>query len=135
MRKTYLVALLALLCAGMIFAHLACATTGDNDIPRQSYRISHYCACVKCCGKRADGRFANNEKCLSSTSPTIACNWLKFGTLVRIDGVVYTVRDRGAKSIFGSFKKPILAFDIFCSRHRDALNKGVYYTKKVEVLK
>lgn len=106
----------------------------NNKVPRPEYKLTYYCACRKCCGKWSDGSFANGEKTSTCASPTIACNWLKFGTKVRIDGVIYTVRDRGAKSIFGTFKKPILAFDIYCSRHVDAINKGKYYTNNVEVM-
>ena len=134
MKKSHIVVILAL-CAGVSLLNLNSASAERNDIPRQKYKITFYCSCKKCCGKWSDGRFANNEKCLSSTSPTIACNWLKFGTKVKIDGIIYTVRDRGAKSIFGTFKKPILAFDIYCLSHEVARNKGVYYTNKVEVMK
>ena len=133
MKKSHVV-LLALLIAGTATTNLASAISEHNDIPRQTYRISHYCSCKVCCGKWADGRFANNEKITASTSPTIACNWLKFGTKVKIDGIIYTVRDRGAKSIFGSFSAPILAFDIYCKSHVGARNKGIYYTNNVEVL-
>ena len=135
MKKSYLWVLLALLMAGIASSSLSFANTAHNDIPRQTYRISHYCSCPKCCGKWSDGYFADGTKCLASTAPVIACNWLKKGTKVKINGIIYTVRDRGAKSIFGTFKKPILAFDIYCASHVDALNKGVYYTNKVEVMK
>ena len=107
------------------------ATSPGKDIPRQAYRISHYCSCSICCGKWSDGRFANNEKTASCTTPTIACNWLPFGTEVVIDGTTYIVRDRGAKKYFGTKIEPKYAFDIYCQEHNDAKNKGIYYTKNV----
>jgi len=110
-------------------------TSDSNDIPRPEYKLTYYCACVKCCGKWSDGYFANGSKTASCTTPTIACNWLPFGSLVKIDGVIYTVRDRGAKKYFGTVDTPILAFDIFCRSHVEARNKGVRYTKNVEVMK
>jgi len=94
------------------------------------FRISHYCACEKCCGK-SDGITASGKKV--QEGHTIACNWLKFGTKVKIGSKTYVVEDRGAKSIFGTIKNPKKAIDIYCASHREALNKGVYYAK-VEIL-
>ena len=109
------------------------ATPGEAQSPL--YKISHYCSCKICCQQYSDGRFANNEICEKVDTPTIACNWLKFGTKVKIDGIIYTVRDRGAKRYFGSFKSPKKAFDIYCRSHSEAKNKGVLYTNNVEVIK
>ena len=90
------------------------------------WRISHYCACEKCCGKWADGHFASGKKVYVGG---VACNWLKFGTKIEIDGKIYTVEDRGAKSIFGDNNNHIKAIDIYCDSHQEARNKGIYYSK------
>jgi len=122
--------------AGMVvFLALADASFAGTKVPAGEYKITFYCSGPCCCGKWADGYFANGEKVDSCATPTIACNWLKFGSRVRIGDTVYTVRDRGAKSIFGTFDAPKKAFDIYCSSHSEAKNKGVIYTNNVEVLK
>lgn len=114
-----------------ILVFLACqATYAEPGAPE--WRISHYCSCQKCCGKYSDGKFASNKPCYVGG---VACNWLPFGTKIKIDGKLYTVEDRGAKSIFGTKKNPKYAIDVYCASHVAALRNGVYYTKNVEVLK
>jgi len=90
------------------------------------WRISHYCACEKCCGK-SDGITASGKKV--QECHTVACNWLAFGTKVKIGNKVYIVEDRGAKSIFGSKSNHKKAIDIYCSSHKEALQKGIYYAE------
>lgn len=81
-----------------------------------SCRITFYCHCAKC-----NGRAGAN--CASGVQPTVnhtvATGSLPFGTRVLIDGVEYTVEDRGV----GDFQ-----FDIFVSSHEEALQRGLYYT-------
>ena len=89
------------------------------------WRISHYCACQKCCGK-SDGIMASGKKVYPGA---IACNWLPFGTKVVINDKTYIVEDRGAKSIFGSKNNHKKAIDIYCNSHKEALRKGVYYAE------
>lgn len=62
----------------------------------------------------ADGTFI----CLAKEN-IIASNWLTFGSLVNIDGVVYRVADRMAKR----FGKPYL--DILVSSQKEAIKKGI----------
>lgn len=80
-------------------------------------RITFYCSCSACCGQWAGGATA------SGTTPTagrtVANGSLPFGTHVLIDGVEYVVEDRGVSGD---------QFDIFCSSHQEALNRGLYYT-------
>lgn len=95
----------------------------------QLWRISHYCSCEKCCGK-SDAIMASGKKVYIGA---VACNWFKFGTKLEIEGKVYIVEDRGAKSIFGTKKHPKLAIDIYCPTHQEALNKGIQY-KEVKIL-
>ena len=99
-------------------------------VKAEQWKITNYCACSRCCGKYADGHFASGKKVYEGG---VACNWLKFGTKVKIGDKVYTVEDRGAKSIFGTKDNHIKALDIYCASHKEALKKGVYYAE-VEIL-
>lgn len=94
------------------------------------WKITAYCSCVKCCGK-TDGITASGKP---AQSGYVACNWLKFGTRLIIDGNSYTVQDRGAKSLFGSKKNKIKHLDIWMASHKAALQYGVKY-KEVTILK
>ena len=94
-----------------------------------TWKVTAYCSCKQCCGK-SDGITASGKP---AGIGTIACNWLKFGTLLKIGDKTYVVRDRGAKSQFGSFKKPIKHADIWMKDHREALRFGVQL-KEVTIL-
>jgi len=100
-----------------------------------TWRVTHYCSCVKCCGKYADGYFASGKRVYVGG---VACNWLPFGTKLRVTQgkvtKIYTVEDRGAKSIFGDKDNHRKALDIYCSTHSEAKGLGVKYLK-VEVLR
>lgn len=65
-----------------------------------SGRYTHYCACSKCCGKN-DGKTASGLKIYNGMANPyyIACNWLPLGSVVEVDGVEYTVVDRGGKGL------------------------------------
>ena len=86
------------------------------------WKVTAYCACTKCCGKYSDGQFASGRLVYYGG---VACNWLKFGTSLLIGGKVYTVEDRGAKSLFGSKTNHIKHVDIYMPKHEDALKFGV----------
>jgi len=90
--------------------------------------VTGYDACLKCCGK-TDGITASGKR--AKPDHTIACNWLKFGTKVSINGKVYTVEDRGARSLFGSKNRHIKRLDIYFSTHKEALKWGKQYPKVV----
>lgn len=94
------------------------------------WRITAYCSCVKCCGK-TDGITASGKP---AQAGYVACNWLKFGTKLIIDGNSYAVQDRGAKSLFGSKKNKIKHIDLWMSSHKAALQYGCKY-KQVTILK
>ena len=93
------------------------------------YKITAYCSCSKCCGK-SDGITASGYKVKYGYC---AINWLPFGTKLRIKGLGdFIVKDRGAKSLFGSKNNHIKHIDIYMPTHREALNFGVKYCE-VEV--
>jgi 3D (Asp-Asp-Asp) domain-containing protein len=90
------------------------------------WRITAYCSCVKCCGK-SDGITASGHK-LKPGDKVVACNWLPFGTKVEIKGMgVYSVQDRGARSLFGSKKNHIKHLDVWIASHKEALRFGNQY--------
>lgn len=84
--------------------------------------VTHYCACEKCCGSNADGITASGKQAasgmvaMSSTYP--------FGTLIEINGVMYTVEDRGGSGIENDPSR----VDIFVPDHNEALRLGRYTT-------
>lgn len=79
-------------------------------------RITFYCPCAKCCGKD-DGITASGAP--AQVNHTVANGSLPFGARVQIDGVTYTVEDRGVGSD---------QFDIFVAGHQEAYDRGLYYT-------
>ena len=93
---------------------------------QEYFKITAYCACVKCCGK-SDGITASGKH--AKANHTIACNWLKFGTRVLINGKTFVVEDRGGRSQFGSKKNPIKHIDVFFNNHSEALRFGVQQLK------
>jgi 3D (Asp-Asp-Asp) domain-containing protein len=90
----------------------------------EKWLISAYCSCKKCCGKSngitASGKVARWEY--------VACNWLKFGTVVEIKGLGrFIVMDRGAKSKFGSKTNHIKHLDVWFPTHKQAKEFGVQW--------
>jgi len=88
------------------------------------YKVTAYCACIKCCGKTngitASGTMATANRTIAAPS-TFA-----FGTQVVINGQTYTVEDRGG-AIQGN------RIDVYMNSHSEALAWGVRYLD-VEVL-
>ena len=80
-----------------------------------TFETTAYCACAKCCGK-SDGITASGAR--ATAGHTIAApSTYPFGTEIEIDGVVYTVEDRGG-AIKGN------RIDIFFDSHTAANNYG-----------
>lgn len=100
--------------------------TRTSGISGQSgvYKVTAYCACMKCCGKTngitASGTHATANRTIATPST------FKFGTKVVINGTTYTVEDRGG-AIQGN------RIDIYMNTHAEALAFGVRYLY-VEVL-
>ena len=92
------------------------------------YKITHYCACRKCCGKWANGITASGTKAKAGRTIGVDPNVIPYGSKVKIGKKIYTAEDTGS-AIKG--KKHI---DIFCKSHFEALLKGVKY-KKIYLIK
>lgn len=95
-------------------------TSGQSGV----YKVTAYCACAKCCGWET-GITASGVK--ATANHTIAApSTFSFGTNVVINGVTYTVEDRGG-AIQGN------RIDVYMNSHSEALAFGVQYLY-VEVL-
>jgi len=94
--------------------------------------LTHYCVCMKCCGK-IDGITASGLKIESDKEPEIpvaACNWLPFGTIIRIEGKAHVIADRGGSSL-----NKIGRLDIFTPEgHQAALELGRIQGAKIEIV-
>ena len=97
----------------------ASATTRGDVSGTAIYKITGYCACSKCCGKYASGYTASGTK--ATAGRTIATDSkFAFGTKLSINGVTYTVEDRGG-AIKGN------KIDLYFDTHAEALAWGVKY--------
>lgn len=85
-----------------------------------NFNISHYDACYDCCGK-TDGITASGTK--ATPNHTIAApKEYPFGTNIEIDGIMYTVEDRGG-NINGN------CIDIYVNSHEEARQKGRFFAE------
>ena len=88
-------------------------SSGNTYLGR--FRLTGYCPCVQCCGK-SDGITASGTK--ATAGRTVAMGGVPLGTKLLINGVVYTVEDRGT-----SYSH----VDIFFDTHGEALQFGSRY--------
>ena len=84
--------------------------------------VTHYCACAKCCGANADGITASGKT--AQRGMVAMSSYYPFGTKIMINGVMYTVEDRGGSGI----ENDIHRVDIFIPDHQEALRLGRYTT-------
>ena len=95
-------------------------TSGQSGM----YKVTAYCSCAKCCGW-STGITASGAR--ATANHTIAApSTFSFGTKVVINGITYTVEDRGG-AIQGN------RIDVYMDSHSAALAWGVRYLY-VEVL-
>ena len=115
----------------------ATKTTKTN---KQTFRVTAYCACAKCCGKWASNRpldkngkpivyGASGKKLISNYSCAAP---LPFGTKIKLDGIgTVEVHDRTANWVVNKYGKNII--DIYMTNHKEASKfalkkvKGVVY--------
>ena len=90
-------------------------TTGTN---LGKFKVTAYCSCAQCCGK-TNGITSSGTK--ATANHTIAASTqFAMGTKLKINGIVYTVEDRGG-AISGN------RIDIYMDSHSQALAWGVRY--------
>lgn len=85
--------------------------------------VTHYCACSKCCGQWADGYTASGK--YAARGMIAMSSHYPFGTQLMINGVMYTVEDRGGSGI----ENDISRVDIFVPNHQEALRLGRFKTE------
>lgn len=96
----------------------ASGATTTAVIDGQTYKITAYCSCSKCCGK-STGRTASGTQATAGRT-VAASSKFAFGTKLNIGGHIYTVEDRGG-AINGN------RIDIYVNSHSQALQWGVKY--------
>lgn len=79
--------------------------------------ITAYCSCPICCGDHADGYTADGTH---AEVGDCACNWLPFGSVIRIYGDDYTVSDRGSYWWLDTIGR----VDIYKNTHAEATAYG-----------
>ena len=84
--------------------------------------VTHYCACTKCCGPNAQGVTASGKNV--QRGMVAMSSYYPFGTQIMINGVMYTVEDRGGSGI----ENDIGRVDIFVPDHNEALRLGRFDT-------
>lgn len=84
--------------------------------------VTHYCACTKCCGENAMGITASGKAV--DRGMVAMSSYYPFGTLIMINGTMYTVEDRGGRNI----ENDISRVDIYIPDHQEALRLGRYQT-------
>ncbi len=92
--------------------------TGEAVVGGETYKITAYCSCAKCCGKTT-GITAWGTR--ATAGRTVAApGKFPFGTKLNIGGNIYVVEDRGG-AIQGN------RIDIYVNSHSAALQWGVRY--------
>ena len=84
--------------------------------------VTHYCACTKCCGPNAKGITASGKRV--AVGMVAMSSYYPFGTQIMINGIMYTVEDRGGSGI----ENNIARVDIFVPDHNEALRLGRFNT-------
>jgi 3D (Asp-Asp-Asp) domain-containing protein len=123
LKELWMVGLICLLFICLVYFLVFCCFPKQCHA-EEVWTITAYDACKKCCGK-TDGITASGKKACYGM---VACNWLPFGTRIKIEGLgVFVVADRGAKSLFGDKKHHIKHLDVYFPTHKQAKKFGVKY--------
>lgn len=84
----------------------------------QTFTVTAYCPCEKCCGAYANGYTATGAKATQGVTIAADPDVLPMGTEIELDGHTYTVQDTGG-AIVGN------RLDLYFDSHEDALRWGV----------
>ena len=93
------------------------AETDPSGISLGTFTITGYCGCTKCSG----GHNLTYSGTVPTPNHTLSADLELYpiGTKLKIDGIVYTVEDKGS-SVDGNL------VDIYYATHEEALEKGTY---------
>lgn len=84
----------------------------------QTFTVTAYCPCEKCCGEYANGYTATGSKATQGVTIATDPDVIPMGTEVEIDGHIYIAQDVGG-AINGN------RIDMYFDSHEDALQWGV----------
>lgn len=93
----------------------------DDKIYLGNFKITHYCACQKCCGKNAQGITASGKKVEEGKTIAVDPKVIKLGSQVYIDGYGQMEAQDTGSAIKGNI------IDIYVADHNEALKLGVTY--------
>jgi len=110
--------------SGSIDRTASAQTTSATGTSLGKYKITAYCSCSKCCGK-SNAMTASGTRATANHTIAAPGNF-PIGTKLKINGIVYTVEDRG-----GAIKGKKI--DIYVNSHEQALKWGVKHLD-VEIL-
>jgi 3D (Asp-Asp-Asp) domain-containing protein len=100
-------------------SHLETIEPAENaQIQQETFIITAYCPCPKCCGEWSDGITFSGEKATEGITVAGDPDVLPIGTKIYIEGI----GDRVVQDIGGAIKGNRI--DLFFNNHQDALNFG-----------
>ena len=86
-----------------------------------TFKITHYCACKKCCGPNAQGITASGKRVEENKTKAVDPKVIELGSQVYIDGYGYMEAQDTGSAIKGNI------IDVYIADHQEALNLGVVY--------
>ena len=102
-------------------SHSGGSENDTNLVYLGNFKITHYCACKKCCGPNAQGITASGKKVQEGKTIAVDTKVIKMGSQVKIDGYgTYEAQDTGS-AIKGN------KIDVYVADHQRALQMGVTY--------
>lgn len=97
------------------------AVKNESRVYLGNFKITHYCACTKCCGKNAQGITASGKVVEENKTIAVDPSVIKLGSKVFIDGYGYMEAQDTGSAIKGNI------IDVYVADHQEALNLGVVY--------
>lgn len=93
----------------------------ESKVYLGNFKITHYCACTKCCGPNAQGITASGKRVEANKTIAVDPSVIKLGSKVYIDGYGYMEAQDTGSAIKGNI------IDVYVDDHQDALRMGVQY--------
>ena len=93
----------------------------EKKIYLGNFKITHYCACTKCCGPNAQGITASGKPVEENKTIAVDPSVSELGSKVYIDGYGYMEAQDTGSAIKGNI------IDVYVEDHQEALRMGVQY--------
>ena len=93
----------------------------EKKIYLGNFKITHYCACTKCCGPNAQGITASGKPVEENKTIAVDPSVIELGSKVYIDGYGYMEAQDTGSAIKGNI------IDVYVEDHQEALRMGVQY--------